>query len=62
MKVKANEDIKNAAKSAGVCLWEISDRLGIADSKFSIKLRHELPDDEKHRIHSIIAELKESAK
>jgi hypothetical protein len=61
MKEKANQDIRYAAKAAEVCLWEISDRLGIADSQFSIKLRHELPVEEKTKIHAIIAELKVEA-
>lgn len=53
-----NQDIKNAAKIAGVKLWQIADRLGIADFAFSRKLRHELPKEEKEIIFSIIEELK----
>lgn len=53
-----NQDIKKAAKIAGVKLWQIADKLGIADFTFSRKLRYELPQDEKERILSIIEELK----
>ena len=52
-----NTDIRQAAATAGVRLWEIADRLGIADSNFSRKLRHELPDAEKQRIFAIIDDI-----
>lgn len=55
--MRANLDIRAAAKSAGVKLWEIADKLGITDSHFSRKLRHELPQAEKDRIFSIIEEI-----
>lgn len=49
-----NKDIRQAAKSAGVCLWQIAEVVGLNDGNFSRKLRHELPDDEKQRILEII--------
>lgn len=52
-----NKEIRSAAKSAGVLLWEIANRLGIQDSAFSRKLRRELPSEEKEKILGIIAEL-----
>lgn len=52
-----NQDIKRTAAGAGVRLWQIADKLGVADCNFSRKLRHELPDEEKEKIFSIIAEL-----
>lgn len=55
--MRANLNIRAAAKSAGVMLWEIADKLGITDSNFSRKLRHELPQAEKERIFSIIEEI-----
>lgn len=55
--MRANLNIRAAAKSAGVKLWEIADKLGITDSHFSRKLRHELPQAEKDRIFSIIEEI-----
>lgn len=45
--MRANLDIRAKAKGAGVKLWEIADKLGITDSHFSRKLRHELPQAEK---------------
>lgn len=54
----ANQDIKNEIKAAGLCLWHVADKLGICDSRFSVKLRHEFSPEEKAKIRSIIAELK----
>ncbi len=53
-----NIDIRNEVKSAGLRLWQIADGLGIDDSRFSRKLRHELPEAEKQRIRDIIVDLK----
>ena len=52
-----NKDIREAAKAAGVFLWQIAERLGIQDSNLSRKLRAELPDSEKVNLLRIIAEL-----
>jgi len=54
-----NQDIRLEAAGAGVKLWQIAERLGIADCNFSRKLRKELPYDKKAEIRRIIAELKE---
>ena len=53
-----NLDIRTEVKSAGLRLWQIADGLGIDDSRFSRKLRHELPEAEKQRIRNIIKDLK----
>ena len=55
--MRANLDIRAAAQNNAVMLWEIADKLGITDSNFSRKLRHELPQAEKDRIFSIIEEI-----
>lgn len=52
-----NKDIKVKARKSGVLIWEIADRLGIADTTMSRKLRKELPDCEKQEIFKIIDEL-----
>lgn len=52
-----NLEIRAAAKTAGIKLWKIADALDMTDSTFSRKLRHELPEDEKTRIMSIIHKL-----
>ena len=53
-----NSDVREAAKLAGVYLWEIADRLSITDGNFSRKLRKELTQDEKMNVLSIIADLR----
>ena len=55
--MRANLDIRAAAKSAGVMLWEIADHLKISEPSITRKLRHELPQAEKDRIFSIIEEI-----
>ena len=52
-----NKDIREAAKQAGVCLWQIAERLGVNDGNFSRKLRRELPSQEREKIMEIINEL-----
>lgn len=54
---KANLEIREAAKSAGVRLWQIADVLKMHESAFSVKLRKELPTQERDEILQIIAEL-----
>ena len=53
-----NLDIRDYAKEKGVCLWEVSERLGYAhETAFSRVLRHELTEDKKQKIRAIIDEL-----
>ena len=52
-----NVKIREAAKQAGVYLWEIAERFGCNDGNFSRKLCRELPENEQRRILGIIAEL-----
>ena len=58
----ANNDIRSAALSSGVKLWQIADALHIADSSLSRKLRHELPTEEKAKILNIINQLYQNHK
>lgn len=53
----ANNDIRTAAKQAGVWLWQIAERLGINDGNFSRKLRRELLPEEREKVLQIISEL-----
>ena len=43
----ANSDIRQAAFSSGVYLWEIAEAIGVTDGTFSRKLRRELDEKEK---------------
>ena len=53
----ANQDIRKAAKSDGVHLWQAAEMYGINDGNFSRKLRRELPATEKEKILAIIERL-----
>lgn len=55
--MRANKEIKTRAKEKGVFLWEVADKIGMIDTSFSRKLRHELPEAEKQEIFKIIDEL-----
>lgn len=52
-----NFDIKEKALQKGVCLWEIAEVIGIADTSMSRKLRKELPAAEKQEIFKIIDDI-----
>lgn len=58
-----NIDIRAAAQSKNIKLWQIAAQLNINDGNFSRKIRKELSDAEKADIMQIIDELsKESNK
>lgn len=52
-----NQEIRSAAKNAGICLWQVAAAYGISDGNFSRKLRKELPKEEKEKILAIIERL-----
>lgn len=58
MKMKANIEIRNALKKANLKQWQLADILKISESTLVIKLRHELPEEEKEEILKIIEENK----
>ena len=55
--MSANMEIRNAAKKAGIRLWEVAAACGVNDGNFSRKLRQELPQEEKMKILAIIDRL-----
>lgn len=57
MSTIANKEIRDAARGAGVRLWQIAECIGMNDGNFSRKLRRELPDQEKKEILEIIKTL-----
>ena len=57
MCIIANKEIRDAAKRAEVRLWQVAERIGVADATFSRKLRRELPPQEREKILRIINEL-----
>lgn len=52
-----NTDIRTAAKSSNVRLWELAERLHISEPTITRLLRRELPAAEKARIFSLIDEI-----
>ena len=54
----ANEAVKDAARSSGIYLWEVAQRLGIADTTLSRKLRRELTAAERERVFKAIEAIK----
>lgn len=57
MRNMANQDLRNAAKSAGVPLWKIADALRVSEPTMTRKLRRELPEKEKQQMLRIIEHL-----
>lgn len=56
-KMLANNDIRQAAKERGVCLWEIAEYIKVSDPTMTRKLRRELPAAEKQKFLSIIDDI-----
>lgn len=54
----ANDDIRRTAKANGVPHWRIAEMLGMSESLFCRKLRHEMSADEKSKILDIIDQVK----
>lgn len=55
--MRENQDIREAVKQAGICLWQVAEAYGINDGNFSRKLRKELAPEEKQKIMTIIQKL-----
>ena len=53
----SNQLIRETASKNGVYLWEVAERVGLADCNFSRKLRRELPQDEQEQIVRLIYEI-----
>ncbi len=54
----ANRDIREAAKEAGVKLWQIANKLNVSEATITRLMRTELNAEEKANILKIIADLK----
>lgn len=53
-----NENIRKAAKTAGVHLWEIAAKLGISEPTLTRWLRFPLPTEKESKVLDAIAELR----
>ena len=52
-----NQDIREALVKSGVKHWELAERYGVSASWLSVRLRKELPEDEKLKMFSYIQEI-----
>lgn len=52
-----NSMIRDYARLKKVKLWQVAEKLGLHDSNFSRKLRHELSEEETEQIIKIIDDL-----
>ena len=53
-----NMDVRRAIFESNVKLWQIANRLGVAEATITRWMRTELPPEKKERIFAIIEELK----
>lgn len=53
-----NQDIKEEIKRTGLFQYQIADKLGVCEMTLIRRMRKELPESERVRIRSIVAELK----
>lgn len=53
-----NMKIRAAFMAAGLRQWQVAAALGMSETHFSRKLRHELPQEESKKILRVIDELK----
>lgn len=53
-----NGDVRDKICSSGVRFWEVAEGLGITDSMFSKRLRHELSDGDKQQIFEIVERIR----
>ncbi|MPM18642.1 hypothetical protein SDC9_65055 [bioreactor metagenome] len=58
---KENAIIRETAKKSGVHLWQVAEKLGLAESTFIRRLRHELPAEEQRKVLNAIAEISKEA-
>ena len=49
-----NKEIREAARAAGVHLWQVAEAYGVTDGNFSRKLRREFSAAEKEKILGMI--------
>lgn len=54
-----NQDIRDTLSKCGVKHWELAERYGVSASWLSVRLRKELPEEEKLKLLSLISEIAE---
>lgn len=56
-RTKANLDVRECAKKAGVYLWQIAAAIGVSEPTFNRRMRVEMPDYEKEQVKKVISRL-----
>ena len=59
MKIKKNMEIRDAARTAGLRLWQVAEAYGMTESSFSRMLRKELSPENNQKVIDIIHHLQE---
>lgn len=57
MKQTTNQEIRRLCRDNHVMLWQIADKLQIADTTLSKRLRRELPEDTKQEMLEAIKQI-----
>lgn len=58
-RTKANLDVREKAKVAGVYLWQIAAEMGVSEPTFNRWLRTEMPAKKKEQVKQVINRLNE---
>lgn len=62
MRTKANLDIRECAKKAGIYLWQIAAAIGVSEPTFNRRMRVEMPEAEKEQVKKVISRLETEQK
>lgn len=57
--LKANKELRAELERYKIPVWMLADAIDMPLSTLGLKLRHELPDDEKARMMSAIEQIRE---
>lgn len=56
-RTKANLDVREKAKKAGIYLWQIAAAIGVSEPTFNRRMRVEMPETEKEQVKKVISRL-----
>lgn len=57
VRTKANLDVREKAKKAGIYLWQIAAAIGVSEPTFNRRMRVEMPETEKEQVKKVISRL-----
>lgn len=57
VRTKANLDVRECAKKAGIYLWQIAAAIGVSEPTFNRRMRVEMPETEKEQVKKVISRL-----